>query len=303
MNANSTKLFVRATALSVALPLACAPAPASDDSTETVVATRVVSLLPAATEILFALGAGDIVVGRTRWGVHPEAAREVADVGDGIRPSIEAVLALEPDLVVLYAGPSNAESADRLAALGVRLLPVEHDTLADLENTITVLGEAVGCEASARALIAGVREGLATVSSATRELDRPRAYYDVWGEPPMTLGRGSFIDSLLTIAGAVNVFGDLDASAPRVSLEAIIRRDPDIVVAPVEPEGAPPDLSARAGWAQVGAVAEGRIVAVDRDLVSRLGPRVADAAGALATAIHPELELSIPSPSVSTCRG
>ncbi len=267
--------------------------------------TRIVSLIPAATEILFALGAEELLVGRTRWGVHPPAARALPDVGDGVRPSLEVVLALEPDLVLLYRGDANRGVAERFDALGVRTLSLDHDTLADLERTIQLLGDLAACPGTASVLTGRIRSGLDAVAAATRALPRRRVYYDVWADPPITIGTESFIDSLLVLARADNVFGDLRGSAPRVSLEAIVQRDPDLVLVPVSPDSleSTPDLSQRPGWALVPAVAEGRVAFVDQDLVSRLGPRVADAAWALAAAVHADLE---PVPATDTalaCRG
>ncbi len=246
-------------------------------------ATRVVSLIPAATEILFAIGAGDRLVGRTHWGVHPAAARAVPDVGDGIRPALEAIMAREPDLVVVVAGSDNRGVARRLESLGVRTLPLTHNTLGDLERNILALGDAVGCGGSARSLVRRIHDGLADVE---REREPPpvRVYYDVWPDPPMTIGAGSYLDSLLTLAGARNVFGDLPAPSPQVSLEAIVRRDPELVLYWTEGGGAAPDE--RPGWDNIPAIAAGRVARIDGELVTRLGPRVADAARELARAVH-----------------
>lgn len=246
---------------------------------------RVVSLIPAATEILFAIGAGDRVVGRTHWGVHPAEAATVPDVGDGIRPSLEAVLARDPDLVVLVGGSDNRGVAARLEALGVRTMSLTHNTLADLDRNIRALGEAVGCAGSAARLLTRIRGGLARVA-AERRGPPVRVYYDVWPDPPMTIGRGSYLDSLLTIAGAENVFGDLEAPSPQVSLEAIVRADPDRILYSAGSGADAP--RARPGWEHVPAVAAGRVTRIDGDLVGRLGPRVAAAARELARAVHGE---------------
>ena len=246
-------------------------------------ATRVVSLIPAATEILFAIGAGDRLVGRTRWGVHPPEAAAVPDVGDGIRPSLETVLAREPDLVVLVEGSDNRGVAGRLASFGVRTLALTHNTLDDLERNIDALGEAVGCEGSAARLVTRIRQDLERVAAA-RDGPPIRVYYDVWPDPPMTIGRGSYLDSLLTLSGGENVFGELAAPSPQVSLEAIVRADPDVVL--YSAGGGAEAPGERPGWEHVPAVAAGRVARIDGDLVGRLGPRVGAAARELARAIR-----------------
>lgn len=264
---------------------------------------RIVSLIPTVTEILFDLGAGDRLVGRTRWGVHPPSARRIPDVGDGIRPSLEAVLARDPDLVILYDGETNRESRERLQRLGVPTLALRHDTLEDLRRNILRLGELVGCPEGGSALADRIARGLAAVSRATEGRPRVRVYYHAWPDPPMTIGGGSFIDSLLTIAGGANVFGDIETAAPRVSLEAIIDRNPERILVPAAREALHrrPNLAARRGWERIPAVAAGRISTLDRDVVSRLGPRVAEAAWSIAEELHGELSATAPEPVASSC--
>lgn len=254
---------------------------------------RIVSLMPAATEILFALGAGDRLVGRTRWGVHPAEAASIPDVGDGVRPSLEVVMSRDPDLVVLFEGQDTEGAAERLRTLGVETLALRHNTLGDLERNILALGDAVGCPNAAHDLRARVAADLDRVSAAVTGLHRVRAYYDVWTDPPMTIGRGSFLDSLLTIAGGENVFGDLGAPSPEIGLETVVLRDPDVIVHPVSraPDAVDDRPAARQAWQAVRAVSEGRIVIVDADLLGRLGPRVGQAALELAGALHPEADL------------
>lgn len=264
---------------------------------------RIVSLMPAATEILFALEADDRLVGRTRWGVHPPEAEQIPSVGDGMRPSLEAVLARSPDLVVMYDGEANRDALGRLETLGVPTLALRHDTVGDLERNIGVLGKVVGCVGGARRLAAFVRAGLAQVAEATTTFPRVRVYYESWADPPMTIGRGSFIDSLVLVAGGDNVFGDLEGSAPRVSLEAILARAPERILVAV-PRAAlddVPEMSARRGWRELDAVRRGRIGRLDQDLVTRLGPRLADAAWDIAKGVHPGLVRPVSSPWVPSC--
>lgn len=249
---------------------------------------RIVSLVPAATELLFALDAGDRLVGRTRYGVHPSAARAVPSVGQGIRPSLELVLERRPDLVLLFAGPETRGTADRLEELGVPALALRHNTFADLRRNVRRLGRLTGRERTAGGLLEGVRCRLRRVAAAVRASPRPRVYYEVWSDPPVTVGRGSYLDSLLRVAGARNVFGDLRAPSPRVGLEAVAARDPDLVLVPRRGgDDGEPRPARRPGWDVVPAVREGRVRTVDGDLVHRLGPRVGEAARALAKVIHP----------------
>jgi ABC-type Fe3+-hydroxamate transport system substrate-binding protein len=266
---------------------------------------RIVSLIPAATEIVFALGGGERLVGRTRWGVHPPEASAVADVGDGIRPSIEAIVARDPDLVIAFDGLDNEGLANRLDDLGIRTLRLRHNTLADLERNIRLIGDAIGCPLSARVVNERISGQLATASPDAPRGEAIRVYYDVWADPPMTIGRGSFLDSLITLAGGRNVFGDLGAPSPEVGLEAIVHRDPEIVLHPVStsPASLPISPVERPGWRAVKAVADGRVRKVDADLLGRLGPRIGESVRHLAEAIGGvEMQDIAPIPPVGECR-
>ena len=270
-------------------------------------ARRIVSLIPAATEILFAIGAGDRLVGRTRWDFYPAAARVIPNVGDGVRPALELVVARRPDLVVLYAGPDNAGVADRLESLGISTLALSHDTLEDLERNILALGEATGCRASALRLQGQIREDLARVTEALGSRRHPRVYYDVWADPPITIGRGSYLDALIEVAGGQNVFHDVAAPSPQVSLEAIVARRPEVILHPVSRhEVERPAPAERPGWMTVSAVASGRVHRIDGDLAHRLGPRIAEATLEIARTLHPEAsdlrELELGSVEEGACR-
>lgn len=268
-------------------------------------ATRIVSLIPAATEIIFAVGGGEKLVGRTRWGVHPPEAVAVPDVGDGIRPSIESIVARNPDLVVIFEGMDTEGIASRLGDLGIRTLELRHNSLADLERNIGLIGEAVGCSGSARLINEQLAAQLATGVTGRGGRESVAVYYDVWPDPPMTIGRGSFLDSLITLAGGRNVFGDLSAPSPEVGLEAIVHRDPEIILHPVSasPAALPSSPAERRGWLAVRAVAEGRIRIVDADLLGRLGPRIGESVRHLAEAIGGGDMAAIQAiPAVGVCR-
>lgn len=265
---------------------------------------RIVSLVPPITEVLYALGAGPRVVGRTRFGTHPPAAAEVPSVGDGMRPSLEMVMDRRPDAVVLYAGSANRSTVDRLESLGVPTVALRHDTFADLYRNIRRLGRLTGREDAARELADDIRCRLDAVASRTAEAPPRRVYYEVWSEPPITVGAGSYLDSLLTLAGGRNVFGDLEAPSPQVSLESVVSRDPQIVIAPRRAgEDAPTPPSHRPGWDALDAVREGRVRQVDGDLIHRLGPRIAEGALHLARTVHPEMAERLTSEALAEACG
>ena len=291
--------MVRVLALFLALVAACTARPArgtlsiTDDWGRTVAlaapAQRIVSLSPSSTEILFAIGAGPRLVGRTDYCDWPPAARAVPSVGNGMQPSVEAVVARRPDLVVLYASAANRAAVQGLTALGIPVAVLKLDLGADVVRAARRLGILTGEADAADSLVAAFDASLGAVRAriAAQPGRRPLLYVDVWASPPMTVGRGSYLSQVLEAAGAVNSFGDLGASAATVSLEAIASRDPDAVLVLAPDTLHPPDLAARPGWTTVRAVREGRVLVVDASLYGRPGPRMPLAAQDLARRIAP----------------
>jgi iron complex transport system substrate-binding protein len=249
---------------------------------------RIASLNPATTELLFALGAGPRLVARTTWDVWPDAARAVTDVGPGLRPNIEAVLAQHPDLVVLYASAENRLAAQQLRAAGARVIALRTDRLEDFTRASRELGRAVGESASAAIVIDTMTRTLARVRAATLHLDHPTVFWHVWDSPIYTIGAGSFLDELLTIAGGRNIYADRSEPSPQVSLEDVIRRDPQIILAGVSGKSA---IAASPLWKGVRAVREGRVFVVDTNLVGRPSVRAGEAAVSIARLLHPGIAL------------
>ncbi len=245
---------------------------------------RIVSLNPTTTELVFALGAADRLVGRSRWDVFPAEARAVPDVGDALRPNIERVLSVQPDLVVMYESPENVTAVERLRSAGINVLVLRIDLLAQLRAAIDTLGVLLGDTAQARVVRDSVFASLERVRAATAGLDRPTVFWHVWDSPIITLGAGSFLTELVAIAGATNVYADIAAASATVSLEDIVRRDPDYVLAG-------PATAAHIGsdpqWRAVRAVRKGRIAVFDTMIVGRPSVRVGEAALSLARLLHP----------------
>ena len=285
--------MARSLALLLVALTACSPRPPAggvsitDDWGRTVAlaapARRVVSLSPASTEILFALGAGPRVVGRTRFGRWPPAARAVPAVGDGIEPNVEAVAARRPDLVVLYASALNRPAVAGLDALHIPVAVLSLDQTADVGRAARRLGTLTGTADAAESLMAAFADSLRAVEAraAAQPGRRPRIYVDVQASPPITVGMGSYLSQVLAAAGAANAFADVRAPSAPVSLEAIALRDPDAVLVLADDTTRPPDLASRPGWDAVRAVREGRILVVDANLYGLPGPRMPRAAADL----------------------
>ena len=244
-----------------------------DDAGDTVrlaaPAHRIVSLIPASTELLFALGADSAVVGRTSYCDYPPAAKAVPDLGDGIKPNIEAVVASRPDLVVLYNSGQNAAVAGRLRELGIAVLRVNTDALSSVPRVAGILGTLTGREKAADSLAAVFDTALASATQH-RAGRRPRVLLLVWEQPPMTIGRGSFLSELVERAGGENLFADVTSSSGVVSIEAVAARDPDLIFTTVE---GPSAFATRPEWQVVPAVRKHSYLHVSGSEFNRPSPR------------------------------
>ena len=219
---------------------------------------RIVSLSPTTTELLFAVGAGARMVGRSRACDYPPAAVDVPDLGDGFPPAVEAVAGVRPDLVVLYHSTGNASAAERLHELGIPVLRLRTDRLADVARAARLLGSAVGDARAGDSVATRLEAELAIERSTAqgRTGSGTPVVLLAWDQPVIALGAGSFVSELVELAGGRNVFADLATPSAPVSLEAIAARRPWVVVlAGSDMRG----LERRPEWRVLRAVREGRV--------------------------------------------
>ena len=250
---------------------------------------RIVSIGPSITEFLFALSAGPRVVGTDDFSDEPAAAKTLEKVG-GIKVNFEKVVALRPDLVLSVKFSDG--TIEKLTSAGLLVVVVDPQTAGDVARTATLLGRAVGAEgdALARDIQKRVDDVRTKTAAAT---NKPRVYHEIDASDPtkiFTVGPGSYIDDLITIAGGVNVAGKAATAYPQLSAEEILRADPEVIVLAAADYSAKPDeVAARAGWSVITAVKNKRFGAIAPNLINRPGPRVGDAAEAYARIVHPEL--------------
>jgi ABC-type Fe3+-hydroxamate transport system substrate-binding protein len=246
--------------------------------------SRVVSLNPATTEIVFAIGAGNRLVGRSHWDSWPDSARFVADLGPALRPTVEAILNVHPDLVLLFASDDDRPAASRLTTLGIRTVALRDDRIDQFRRTTVLLGRLLNHEDRAKALVDSIDGTLARVRAATASLSRPKVFLHIWEKPLITIGKDSFLNELIDIAGGVNIYGTTPGPSPVVTLEDVVRRDPDLIL--VSPTTAA-ELRASPAWQAVRAVREGHVLAYDTTLVGRPSVTLGMAAVNLAGLLHP----------------
>ena len=250
---------------------------------------RIVSIGPSITEFLFALGVGAQVVGDDDFSDEPAAAKNLPHVG-GVKVNLEQVVALKPDLVLSVKFSDG--TIEKLASAGLLVLVIDPQGTADVAKSAALLGRAVGAdgEAMAREIQKKLDDVKAKTATATT---RPRVYHEIDASDPtkiFTVGPGSYIDDLITIAGGANIAAKATSAYPQLSAEEILRADPEVIVLAAADYSAKPDqVAARTGWSGITAVKNKRFGTVAPNLINRPGPRVAEAADAYARIVHPEL--------------
>jgi iron complex transport system substrate-binding protein len=254
---------------------------------------KVVSLSPSTTEILFAIGAGDRVVGRTRFCDYPPEAKAIPVVGGYVDANLEEIARATPDLVVGTRGPSGAAIAAKLAELGIPALFPPTDSIADIEAAIATIAGRIGADERGHALVADMRKRREAIAMAVRATPRVRTLFVFGLSPIVVAGPGSFPSEMLAIAGGDNVM-KAGGAYPAVNAETLVTLDPEIILdGAVTGTGA--DASAidreAPGWRELGAVRRGRVVPLADEAVLRPGPRTAEGIAALARVLHPEVKL------------
>jgi len=256
---------------------------------------RIVSLAPSNTEVLFALGLGDKVVGVTEFCNYPEAAKAKPKIGGYSTVDLERTVAIEPDLI-LATNIHKDEIIPVLERLGLTVLTLDPKTLDEVLEAITLTGKCTGKQEAASQLVAEMRNRIRAVTDKTdtlSEAQRPRVFYVMWHEPLRTVSSHTRIHELIGLAGGVNIAQDLGEGYPTISLEAVIQANPQVIIAGGGMgEGA--DLpfqyaNTESRLKNTDARINNRVYEIYTDLVGRPGPRFVEALEQLAEMIHPEL--------------
>jgi len=251
--------------------------------------TRIVSLVPSATEILFALGAQDRLAGVTDYCDFPPDARKKPSVGGMVNPSLETLVALKPDLVIATDEGNREETFTQVKRLGIPLFLVRAHRMGEIVDVITRLGALTRTEAAARRLVTAMEKRADELRRLVAARPRPRVLYVVWPEPLIVPARDSVVTELIQIAGGDSITAREAESYPRFSLEAAIARDPEVIILATHGAGTGPVSKEKFDrFASLAAVRAGRVHMVDGNLMHRYGPRVLDGLEQLARAIHPE---------------
>lgn len=243
---------------------------------------RIVCTSPEITEILFAVGAGGRVVGVVRGCDWPPAARELPLVGDFSNVSLERVVALRPDLIIT-TGHEQARMLAQLERLDVPIVAFLAKDIGSVRRNVVAVASLVGEEENGAAVAANLDRELAAVKDtvgAIPEDEKPKVFLEISPEPLMTVAEGSFVDEAIAFAGGINVGADLPRPYSRIDPEAVIAADPQIIIL-CHGTATPAEVGARTGWSGISAVREGRVYAVNPDIVLRAGPRLGEGVATL----------------------
>jgi iron complex transport system substrate-binding protein len=247
---------------------------------------RIISLAPSNTEILFALGLGDKVVGVTMYCDYPPEAQDKEKVGDYYGPDIEKIIALEPDLILA----TDFHRFDLIPALedqGFTVFAVAPQTLDDVLESIQKIGQITGKEAEALELVNGMTGKITEIEGQVKELEeKPRVFYMTWHDPMWTVGRNTWIDDLINTSGGVNIFSQYFESGAMVEIEWVILLNPEIIITS---EWSYDWALNATELASTNASQTGRIYTFDDDLAQRPGPRLVKGLEWFAHFIHPEI--------------
>ncbi len=265
-----------------------------DDAGRTVTlprpARRIVTLIPSATETLVELGAKSAIVGRTDYDLGL-GVDSLPSVGGGLDPSVETIVSLRPELVIGWETQGPAQLRDRLTSLGIPVFSIKTEDTTDVFRAIRNLGALTGRAPRADSLAARVRGELEAVRRSVEGRPRPRVFYLVWKDPPTTAGPKTFITQVIQVAGGETVFPEATALWPAVSLEELVRRQPDHVIVPVGEAGTAKleELRRTPGWRDLRGIQGERALVVPSVLMNRPGPSIGAAARRMRDALHPEL--------------
>ncbi|MGZ8289234.1 MAG: cobalamin-binding protein [Telluria sp.] len=278
---NITRLLLLASlAFPAAAALAGAPVSALDDAGNRITlakpAQRIISMSPHVTELVFAAGGGNRIVGAMNYSDYPEAAKRIPLVGDNSQIDMERVVALKPDLLIVWQSGNTARQLEQLRSLGIPVFYSEPRTLDEVATSLERFGDLLGTAATAQRAAAGFRTRVNALGARYGRRPTVRVFYQVWDRPLYTLSGSHIVSDAIRLCGGENIFAGLAVKAPAVSIEAVLQANPEAILGD-EQHG--PDDAGITLWKQyrsMTAVARGNLFTLRGELLTRAGPRITD---------------------------
>lgn len=239
--------------------------------------TRIVSLAPHATELLFDAGASKQVIGTVSFSDYPQAAREVPRIGDFNKIDYEKLLGLKPQLVVYWQHGNPKQMIDAIRKLGLPLFNIEPRKFSDVARSLSKLGKLLGTEKQANQKAASFRQRLLQLKQqySHHSAKKVRVFYQVWNQPLMTINKQHLINNVIEFCGGINVFANMTNKAPRVDIEAVMKKNPDTIITGLA-LGREQWLKEWSRWKDLQAVKNNRVFGIDAELIVRQTPRILD---------------------------
>lgn len=250
---------------------------------------RIVSLAPSLTEILYFLGLGERVVGVTRFSYYPPEATQKPKVGSYINLNVEKIISLSPDLVIGTVDGNNPGVVNLLEQAGIQVFIVNPRNVREVMDTVIILGRVCGVPEKADTLARQLNRRINRVREKTTTMKKPLVFLQINLKPIMTVNRHTFHHDLITLSGGINMTQDLSINYPRVSLEEVIRRKPEVIIISSMERGGRFEKAKQdwSKWTSIPAVKNRRVHLIDSDLIDRPSPRLIDGLEAMARIIHP----------------
>lgn len=246
---------------------------------------RIISLAPHITELLYEVGAGQEIVGAVSYSDYPEEARDIPRIGSYDKINYEAILAMQPTLVIAWNSGNGEDSIARLRELGLRVHSHELKTLEDVAESLIVIGELTGHAEQGQRASAVFLDRLARLRAQYSDLDKVSIYYQLWNEPQMTVNGTHLISDVIRLCGGTNIFADAITLVPKISIESVLTRAPEVIVATGMADERPEWLDDWYAWSSIPAVKNEQLYHIHPDLLHRHSPRILDGAEQLCAAL------------------
>jgi iron complex transport system substrate-binding protein len=244
-------------------------------------AQRIVAMAPHVTELLFAAGGGGKIVGAVSYSDYPEAAKRIPNIGSNRQIDMERVIAMKPDLIVVWMHGSSERQVDELRALGIPMFHSEPRKLDDIAASLQKMGKLMGTEAVAEPAAAALRKELGALRAKYASRPPVRMFYQVWDKPLYTLNGAHIVSDAIRVCNGVNIFAPLKVTAPIVSVEAVLQEDPEAIFSTGEGSQNDGGVNLWKPFTNMTAVKRNNLFRIDGNLLNRAGPRMVAGTAAL----------------------
>jgi vitamin B12 transport system substrate-binding protein len=255
-------------------------------------AQRIIALSPHAVELLYAIGAGDRIVGTVEYADYPEEAKKIPRIGNYTGIQLERVLELKPDLIVAWRTGNKDSDLKKMESLGLKLFYTHPQSIKEIKHDLAKLGELIGLSENADKVIADLEQKYQAILKRYKNKRAVKVFYQMWHDPIRTVGPNSWVESLIADCNGENVFNDAGSDYPLVSLESVLIKDPEVIIIPHHSGNIGAKKSVWDNWQTINAVKHNRLFVINGDILHRFAPRAIEGLEQLCQAIDSAREPS-----------